>query len=60
MAVNGDLIVTMVVQNIASVAPEENELGNKWTLTVSAQDHGRRPRQFHERVGQRHGPVRVA
>jgi hypothetical protein len=35
---NGDLIVTMVVQNIASVAPEENELGNKWTLTVSAQD----------------------
>jgi hypothetical protein len=36
--VNGDLVVTMVVQNIASVAPEENELGNKWTLTVSAQD----------------------
>lgn len=35
---NGDVIVTMVVYNIASVTPEENEIGNLWTLTVSAQD----------------------
>ncbi len=35
---NSDLTVTMVVFNIASVSPDQNELGNSWTLTVSAQD----------------------